>query len=178
MQRSNSFKIWARIVVLLVAILAISALFVASEPSVFAQPDPETCTEDPIRLTSSLWEEGADGFYHESTRTIRQCQYTFNGRYGEKISVLMVRNSTARSSDLDPYLEIKDAYGRSIVQNDDISSKNSNSWIDRYRLRKSGRYTIVARSYQDKTYDEFCLYLAKGDDALPYPTRCPSTNIN
>ncbi len=100
------------------------------------------------------------------------CEYTFGGRAGQRISVAMNRSP---GSSLDPLLELVDPLGR-IVARDDDSGGNRNSLISNYQLRRSGVYTIQARSYEGSSGGAYVLRLEEGriQVAPPTPTRTPT----
>ena len=99
-----------------------------------------------------------DWFSGETIRSDRVCEYTFYGITGDYVSIMMEHD--ARSPWLDPYLELKDPYGRIIAYDDDgYGFPDPNSWIDEHRLPSNGWYTILARSYNDASFGEFWLYV-------------------
>lgn len=85
----------------------------------------------------------------------QRCEFTFYGSSGDVVSIAMARQS--RSS-LDPWLDLEDPVG-DIVASDDDGYGDRGSHIKQYRLRRTGTYTIVARSYQDSTAGGFDIYL-------------------
>jgi hypothetical protein len=68
-------------------------------------------------------------------------EYTFAGEQGQFVSITMTRVD----DDVDPYLRLLDANGRTLAEDDD-SAGNLNSRIGPYRLPANGTYTIVATS--------------------------------
>lgn len=129
-----------------VLLLVITVLIAPETATVNAQQS-QYCT-DPIK--TGAW------CYGQTTATNRQQTYQFYGRTGERVSIRMEKSTTS----LDPYLELRDPYGYTVAADDD-SLANSNSLIDNYRLSSSGRYTIIARSYNNATYGKFWLYTTK-----------------
>ncbi len=101
-------------------------------------------------VTVGRWVQG------QTTYRDPVAEYTFYGRANQYVSIAMEKSSA--SSRLDPYLQLEDPYGY-IVAYDDDSYGNSNSLIDSYRLRRSGTYTILARSYNDSTSGSFWIYV-------------------
>lgn len=101
-------------------------------------------------ITANTWVPGS------ITGRGQRCQYTFNGRRGEVVSVKM--RTTA--ANLDPWLDLVDPRG-TIVAYDDDSLGGSNSLIKGYQLLQSGQYTIVARAYNDQGSGPFEVLLER-----------------
>jgi hypothetical protein len=144
-----------RIASIFIVVVLLFSMLVGDTTVATAQQVTPICRERPITITQKMWDEWLQ---YESTSMVRQCQYEFYGYAGQYVSIVMERYYNGSS--LDPYLELKDAYGR-VIASDDDSRGNSNSWIDGQRLPRAGYYTIVARSYQDRTYGKFWIYMTK-----------------
>jgi hypothetical protein len=67
--------------------------------------------------------------------------WEFDGRAGQDVLIEM------HSTELDPYLELRDADGAMIAENDDGGEGNDALILT--RLPRDGRYRIIARSYGD-----------------------------
>lgn len=132
--------IW--VVVLAITLVVILGLFAAEAPEAYGQ----TCGND---IPFNQWNFG------ETTSYSRVREYYFYGDAGSRVSIQMERDDV---SDIDPYLELIDPFGN-IVAADDDGAGSGNSRIN-YRLRRSGCYSIIARSYQNSTFGAFWLYAA------------------
>jgi len=71
-----------------------------------------------------------------------QDQWEFDGRQNQNIMLEM------RSSDFDAYLELRDADGNLVAENDD-GGDGTNALISA-RLTRNGRYRVIARSYGER----------------------------
>jgi len=85
--------------------------------------------------------------------------YVFNGSAGETIRVDM------NSSAFDTYLGVVAPSGED-VQNDDYEGSTSHSRVE-MRLEESGRYRIVATSYEAGQTGQYTLQLQRGGQAAP-----------
>ena len=85
----------------------------------------------------------------------QQCRYTFYGYNGDVVSIAMVKETGT----IDPWLDLTDPDGY-IVASDDDSYGNHDSLI-RYRLLRTGRYTIVAGSYNGAGSGSYWVFLEK-----------------
>ncbi len=83
------------------------------------------------------------------------CRYTFDGRAGDVVGIIMEQIAGA----LNPQLDLLDPNGSVIASNDNINAGNPNSLIRDFRLDRGGRYTIVARSYRNETGGAYNLTL-------------------
>ena len=91
-----------------------------------------------------------------------QDQWEFDGRQNQNIMLEM------RSTDFDAYLELRDADGNVIAENDD-GGDGTNALISA-RLPRNGRYRVIARSYGEREATGFYeLTLTNiGDVAAPH----------
>ena len=76
-------------------------------------------------------------------------RYTFTGTIGDRVTIAM-------NADFDTYLELYDASGRLIAENDDYNGLNSQIDIT---LPSSGAYVIVARGFESQASGAFTLTL-------------------
>lgn len=141
-------RVSIRKIAVIVLLLLVTGVFTSQLATVNAQ-SYQPC-KDP--LIPDTW------CYGQINSVYPERHYQFYGYAGEDVSISMERDEAWPA--LDPYLELKDSYGY-IVASDDDSLSNGNSWISSYRLRSSGSYTIIARSYNNLTVGKFWLYLAK-----------------
>lgn len=92
----------------------------------------------------------------------QECLYTFFGSAGDIVDIDMTAVFAATDSAtlqvLDPWLDLRDPEDNLVTFNDDIS-ESPNSSIQRVTLPVSGRYTIVARSYENGSSGPFELRL-------------------
>lgn len=82
--------------------------------------------------------------------------YTFNGRAGDRLTLEM------SSSELDTYLTLVPPDGTEI-ENDDVDGEQDLSRIA-LTLRETGRYQVLATSYDDKETGEYRLSLKRDTD--------------
>ncbi len=83
--------------------------------------------------------------------------WTFQGRAGDRVTIIM-----RGGSGLDSFLRLLDETGDVIASNDDMSGRGTlDSRIDRLRLPVDGMYTIVAGSYNDRSFGQYRLLLFK-----------------
>jgi hypothetical protein len=127
----------ALLVTLFLATMAI--LLASSTLPVFAQE----------QITLKQWTSGSISYSNPSTL------YEFYGTAGQRVTVRMERDDDYPR--LDPWLDLKDPYGNVIVSDDD-SAGSGNSQISGYYLRRTGWYTIVARSYNNQSYGAYWIY--------------------
>ena len=85
----------------------------------------------------------------------QNCRYTFQGAQGRTVSIAMAKQG---GSSLDAYLDLVDPSG-SIVASDDDSYGGSDALIKDFRLRQTGQYTIIARSYNNASAGTFSIFL-------------------
>ncbi len=85
----------------------------------------------------------------------QSCRYTFQGVQGRTVSIAMAKQDR---STLDSWLDLVDPSGRVVVSDDD-SYGGSDALIKNYRLRTTGQYTIIARSYNNASVGTFSIYL-------------------
>lgn len=83
------------------------------------------------------------------------CRYTFDGRAGDVIGVIMEQVAGA----LNPQLDLLDPNGNIIASNDNHNPNNNNSLIRDVRLGRNGRYIVVARSARNETGGAYNLTL-------------------
>lgn len=72
--------------------------------------------------------------------------YTFTGKAGETVSVAVVSDA------VDTYVVLADAEGNTIVENDDVSSDNLNSYVETV-LPANGDYLIGVFAYEAGPFD-------------------------
>ncbi len=94
--------------------------------------------------------------------------YSFTAAAGQRI------DATLNSDDFDAYLELFDAAGQSIAQDDDGGEKGTNARLIT-TLKDGGTYTLQARAYSPDTRGAFTLGLAAAEPepepvALPFAT--------
>lgn len=80
--------------------------------------------------------------------------YSFSGVADGSVTIKM----TKASATLDPWLELVDPWGSTLVSDDD-SAGDSNSLISNYVLPLDGVYTIIAKSYDNAGAGNFTLQL-------------------
>lgn len=85
----------------------------------------------------------------------QSCRYTFRGAQGRTVSIAMAKQE---GSSLDSWLDLVDPSGRVVVSDDD-SYGGSDALIKNYRLRTTGQYTIIARSYNNASTGTYSIYL-------------------
>ncbi|MFC2046222.1 pre-peptidase C-terminal domain-containing protein [Chloroflexota bacterium] len=80
----------------------------------------------------------------DTVETAQGDQWTFSGTAGCRVTIAM------NSSSFDTYLELRDASGKLLTEDDD-GGTDRNSLILNFKLPYTGNYTIVARGYQGQT---------------------------
>jgi hypothetical protein len=93
-----------------------------------ATPAPTSTISDGEQVRGSLVSRAQD-------------RYTFEANAGDFVTIDL------SSSVFDTYLEVYDAAGTLVVQNDDRQAGNLNALINRFRIPSSGTFTIVVRGY-------------------------------
>ena len=118
-----------------------------------ADPTPTTTPASPPECGGQI----ADGETVEGPLTLgSRCEYVFAGRAGDLVTITLEQ----LDGQLDPYLELLDPEGN-VEASDDDGGGNSNSLIQDHRLLRSGKYTAVARAYQDRSAGFFRLSLRR-----------------
>ncbi|MEZ4770892.1 MAG: PPC domain-containing protein [Caldilineales bacterium] len=84
------------------------------------------------------------------------CSYTFDGQAGDVVTIRMTRQSFPQN-DLDTYLTLLDPEENPEATDDDGGLPPTNSLIKQHTLEQTGRYTIVAGSYNDASTGPFYL---------------------
>ncbi|TAF50811.1 MAG: hypothetical protein EAZ61_11900 [Oscillatoriales cyanobacterium] len=121
--------------------------------------------ERPILQEQGRLERGdrtldSDGSYYDT--------YTLNGSSGQQLRIELT------STEFDTYLVLLDPSGQPVGENDDRSQSDSNSLLS-VRLDRSGEYTIVANSYDNRGRGSYSLTVV--DLGAPSDTsRNPSSN--
>ena len=82
------------------------------------------------------------------------CTYRFIKPVEGLITIKMMKNSAT----LDPWLDLLDPWGRTVVSDDD-SAGDGNSLISNYLLTLDGVYTVIAKSYNNASAGNFTLQL-------------------
>ncbi len=101
-----------------------------------------------------------------ATRTASQDdQYTFTGSAGDEIEILLT------SEDFDTYLELRDAGGLVIAQDDD--SAGSLDSLITFTLPSSGEFVIIARAFSDSAAGAYTLSLTSSNTQIA-PTVVPT----
>jgi len=112
------------------------------------------------RNTSLAYGQARDGQLEEAD-TLREDKfadtYTFEGRDGDRIAIEMA------SADIDTFLTLIAPDGAEI-ENDDADGDQDRSRIA-LTLRQSGRYQIVASSYDDRETGDYRLSLTRDDSS-------------
>ncbi len=84
--------------------------------------------------------------------------WTFEGRAGDVVTIMM------KGVGLDAYLQLLDANGAQLANNDDAPGTGSlDARINRVRLPADGTYTIVASSFRSNSYGPYRLLLFRED---------------
>lgn len=81
-------------------------------------------------------------------------EYTFQGNAGDRVVISL------SSSAFDTYLALLNAGGTRVAQNDDAAQGSTNSEIS-FTLPSSGRFTIVANSFEAGSFGSYSLRLEK-----------------
>ena len=98
--------------------------------------------------------------------------YEFRGSAGDVITITMDRRMYSIGN-LDPMLRLYDSSGRGLTENDDGGDGN-NARINRYRLSRTGRYTIHALRYGSGQAGSYILRLRRDSTQPPTATRRPT----
>jgi serine/threonine-protein kinase len=96
---------------------------------------------DGVAIEGSLTK--ADRTYMDLVQNINTYAdyYFIVGKQGQTVTIEMT------SSQIDPYLVLRDRQGKELVFNDDISTQDSNARIE-ITLPEDGNYTVIARSFE------------------------------
>ena len=122
-------------------------------------------TQTAFALTSSVTRIEYGQSITGQVQTEEGDTWAFNGSAGDIVTI-----SLENTGDLDPFLDLNDSRGRTLVSDDD-SGNNLNSLIANYTLPRDDIYTIVARGYNGDTgtYSLRLTLVNEGD--LTYGTR-------
>ncbi len=128
-----------------------------------------TPTPFPTQPPPPSSDRGAIEFGQTVTGSLNQSQerWTFTANAGDVITIEM------NSSDFDTYLELHDADEQQVAFNDD-GGPGLNSLINGFRIPRSGRYTIIARSFANGGRGSYTLSLISGEVVVPTPTPFPT----
>ncbi len=141
---------WSSLFVLLAALTALAILLAACQ---MAMAPP---------LCGGNISSGSD--IHDVTdRFTPSCSYYFDGAAGEIVTIRMTRQSgtSDNPNNLDPFLMLLDPNDNTEVTDDDSGLPPPNSLIKEHKLEATGKYTIVAGSYNDTTVGPFDLTFSK-----------------
>lgn len=92
--------------------------------------------------------------------------YSFEGTEGDAVTIEL----TATSGNLDTVVQLLDASGNVVAQNDDIDLSSINSRIEGFTLPSTGTYTIVASRYDGAngiSTGEYTLLLTRSTGTTP-----------
>jgi hypothetical protein len=110
-----------------------------------SESEPAQANESPTGGGEIAYGDSLEGFLPSGG----DVRYSFAGNSGDRVTIAMY-------ADFDTYLELLDANGRLIAENDDYNGLNSQ--ID-FALPSSSTYTIVARGFDPQASGAFTLVL-------------------
>lgn len=121
------------------------------------QPPPPSSDRGTIEVGQTV-----TGSLNQSQET-----WTFSADAGDVITIEM------NSSDFDTYLELNDSDGQQVTRDDD-GGPGLNSLINGFRIPRTGRYTIIARSFGNGGSGSYTLTLTQGTAISASPTPLPT----
>ncbi|HEX2622611.1 MAG TPA: PPC domain-containing protein, partial [Phototrophicaceae bacterium] len=116
---------------------------------------PPTETGGSSEGTNLRYGDSVSGTITDTTSSVN---YTFEGKSGDTVTIRM----RVDNGSLDPYLQLLDASGSVLIENDDDPNGNRDSAIEVFELPADGTYTIVATRFQGElggTVGDFTLSL-------------------
>ncbi|MFN8372781.1 MAG: PPC domain-containing protein [Anaerolineae bacterium] len=84
-------------------------------------------------------------------------RWEFQGQQGDYISIRM-------DGSFDTYLELENADGQTLAENDDYNSDTRVSLIPSFQLPYDGTYTVIARGWSDSSSGTYTLSLQVGEE--------------